>query len=203
MPRKGAKGPNESPQPAAPVLGHRPPPSEPTTARRSIPAELRDSALLAVDPGDVHVGLAEFIETADEWECIAAYELGWTEALDRVALLLGGGYIQTLVVESFRLYADEAKAQIGSEMQTAQCIGAIRYLVSLQHRRADRIGTDRVELAMQPASIQKATTAICKAKGVEFESHGNPHARSAELHGWHNVLRRFDGESAWLADSST
>lgn len=163
--------------------------------------------LVAVDPGDVHVGIAEFVETADSWECMQAYELGWENGIDRVAQFLVGGQLDFLIVERFSLYADMAKTLIGSEMETAQCIGAIRYLHAKYLARA----TDpyelrklaETELVFQGASIQKATDRICKAKGIPSEANGNPHARSAELHGWHFILKREgNNEAAWAAEEN-
>ncbi len=196
IPKKGTSAATGAPLPPAAGIGT--PVVSETNGAASADVRRR---LCAIDPGDVHVGVAEFIESDDDWECVQAYEMGWEGAIDRVASFLVGGQLDVLVVESFRLYADEAKAQIGSEMQTAQCIGAIRYLHAKAANRQRQQGAIVTELAMQPASIQKATRAILKAKGVLSESNGNPHALSAELHGWHWILRHEGNtEAAWSAD---
>ena len=157
--------------------------------------------LLAVDPGDVHVGMAEFIEHDDSWECDRAYELEHEEAADVISQFVVGGKLDVLVVERFALYADKAKAQIGSEMLTAQLIGVIKYIHRLYERNRQKAQTYVAEtgvqvveckLVFQPASIQKPTRAILRAKGVPSESKGNTHALSAELHGWSWILRHGD-----------
>lgn len=161
----------------------------------------RHRTIWAVDPGDVHVGIARFREDDETWECTEAKEFGHDEAADLIAAHLAMGVLDVLVVERFALYADKATQQIGSEMLTAQLIGVIRfvhrtYLDNRAKRRSEKTfiagelaALRETVLEFQPASIQKPTTAICRAKGIKSEAKGNAHAKSAELHGWHYILK--------------
>lgn len=143
-------------------------------------------ALFAIDPGDKHVGVAFFtyrFRGGDvwRWSCDDAYQLDAQQFLrhwlphptDTAAL----GF-DTIVVEQFNLYPDKANAQTGSQMETAQMIGAIK----------QRYQDTNINLVFQPASIQTATAAICKARGINLYPMG-PHARSAQLHGWYHILK--------------
>ena len=82
-----------------------------------------------------------------------------------------------VVMESFRLYTRMAAAQAWSTFGTVEVIGVVK----------ERCRQERVELTMQSASVKKPIAAILRARGVALTGKG-PHARDAELHGWHWVL---------------
>jgi RNase H-fold protein (predicted Holliday junction resolvase) len=144
--------------------------------------------LIALDPGDKHVGVALFERRPDtllRWACIVAYEMGPTEAVDSLADMLRDGDLDTIVYERFALYLDKAAEQAGSTMETAQMIGVIRYL----HRTlADHT---KVALVEQPASIKKPTRSLVKRRGIKpvAPKTAGDHARDSELHGWSWILR--------------
>lgn len=196
MPRKGAARESKVDAVVSAVYGV-PTPIEPIKPN----IWRNDRTLLAVDPGEVHIGLAWFVETEAEWECVWAREWSYSAALDHIAVLLEAGERpecpDILVVEEFRLYADMAQTLIGSDFPTAQFVGAVKYLHYCYEVRRSNLGAfkgikpggHKVDLVFQPASIQKPTNAILTEKGVGSEAHGNDHARSAELHGWHRILR--------------
>lgn len=186
--------------------------------------------LLAVDPGDTHVGVA-FFETDDpdpwtgeggeKWECIDAQEWKPMDFADAVAETLIAGEIETLVIERFRLYGDKAQEQTGSEFETAQLIGILKYLVRInnmhveRHRHADQIGSGEilsceqrggtcqdgtpfrhVTLALQMADIKKPTVGILRKRGVKSvakRERAGGHAYDAELHGWYYILKGSEG----------
>lgn len=140
--------------------------------------------VLAVDPGGVHVGVAMFREAPDSeygWECWWVKEFtpdAFVDWLDASILRF-----DVVVVELFRLYEDTAKSLIGSEMETSQLIGVIKYLVGL------RLG---VALAMQPAAWQQPTLGILRAKNLRSKAkaeRAGGHCLSAELHGWAYLIR--------------
>lgn len=155
--------------------------------------------LIAVDPGDVHCGVAFFVHADNEWgwECTATEEFTPDDFLDALAetFIDQDPEWQFLVYEKFRLYADKARLQTGSEFPTAQTIGVIRWLGrahtrhAAEHRSALESGNlatcqraggtcdparfggrgryvGPVELACQPADIKKPTAGILRTRGI-------------------------------------
>lgn len=101
--------------------------------------------LIAVDPGDVHVGVAFFDhvrnglgEVEAEWECVDTQEFEPDVFTDALAETLIDNDINTLVFERWRLYGDHSRNQIGSEFPTAQLIGVMKYLVRINNHHAER-----------------------------------------------------------------
>lgn len=154
--------------------------------------------LVAIDPGDVHVGWAEFCEENDgETVCFNAEELTPDECADRVAGMLFRGDITYLVVERFTLYADKALAQVGSEMQTSELIGVLKYLVRVHNEgRAgepgDPWGGGGCRMWIQGADIKKPIRAQMEARGIERATPVGSHHGDAEEHGWYRILRGAD-----------
>lgn len=180
----------------------------------------------AVDPGDVHVGFAEFgvfgtDAAGDGWVCTRAWEKDPDNAIDDIAAAMLQYHIDVLVVEEFRLYPDKAMAQTGSIMGTCELIGQIKWAHRLDSRRrreevaksvgkeaAFRKGTKgyknvlawvernaTIDLILQPAAIQAPTTGVLRRRGIKSVAKATGaggHALSAELHGWHYILRGKD-----------
>lgn len=105
--------------------------------------------LVAVDPGDVHCGIALFVrdDRSDYgWRCEKTFELSPEDFLDWLAnrFIECPDEWEFLVYEKFRLYEDKAAQQTGSEFPTAKCIGVIEWLGRVhnrharEHQRADR-----------------------------------------------------------------
>lgn len=139
--------------------------------------------VLAVDPGGVHVGVAIFREAPESdqgWECWWVREftpemfVSWLESsLPR---------FDVVITELFRLYEDMAMTLIGSEMETSQLIGVIKYLVN----------PSPAALVMQPAAWQQPTLGILRARGMGSKAKrdgAGGHCLSAELHGWAYLIR--------------
>jgi len=158
------------------------------------------TALISVDPGDVHVGVAFFDEDPNSphgWVCTGTQEMTPDEFADSLAdtfLDQDEGW-RFLIYEKFRLYADKAKQQTGSEFPTAKLIGVIEWLGrkhnehAEQHRLAERLGklttcevgggfcsADRAEgkrivnevrLVKQPADIKKPTIGILRHLNIK------------------------------------
>lgn len=183
--------------------------------------------LIAVDPGDRHVGVAFFeAETADpwaaenalEWECVDAQEWKPQEFEDGLASALLAGDVQALVFERFRLYGDKAQEQTGSEFETSQLIGVMKFLVRIhnahatRHAQAERdlngllpceqrgqscadprVAPKPVVIHGQMADIKVPTRAILRKRGVKSTAarlKAGGHAADAELHGWKYLLDR-------------
>jgi hypothetical protein len=136
--------------------------------------------IVAVDPGDSHVGVAQGLQSG--LRCYCAYETTPDEFAHQLQGWLRAEAIDVVVVEEFKLYPWHSGSQHWSEMETPQLIGIIKWLC-----QTERAGA---KLVMQPASIQKPTKAILRAKKIELKSKGvGPHALSAELHLMHFLLR--------------
>lgn len=173
----------------------------------------RPDQLYAIDPGDVHVGLAGFavdgLSGLPYCEWTAEYTPG--EAQDLIAARLRAGQIQTLVIEDFRLYEDKAAEQTGSRMLTPQLIGVLTYLVRVNNRIIEETASEfvrpqgperwtascrgcrrAVELVFQNADVKRPTLGVLKAKGIKSRAatdRTGGHAKDAEIHGWHWLLR--------------
>ena len=145
--------------------------------------------VVAIDPGDVHVGWAEF----EDGHCVLAVELTPEECIQELEQRMGE--LEAVVVEEFRLYPWTAQTQTWSDFPTAQLIGVIKYL----HRsvgQAMQSGPE-VELVMQQAAIKKPTTAQLKARGVKSKAKAagaGGHALDAELHGYHYTYTQREKE---------
>lgn len=131
-------------------------------------------SVVAIDPGDVHCGMAIGVDRVEAaWECAP-----W-EAIQFVKDWLAGGGGEALVVEGFWLYPDKAMSQVGGQLKTVELIGVLRYLHA--------VGGEGVNWAEQQASIKVPTRSILSArkiKSVAKASKAGGHAADAELH-WH------------------
>lgn len=162
--------------------------------------------LLAIDPGggkdgksgksQEHVGWAEFEQTPDGWRCIRATEYDKDQAADLFAAQTFGRVFDTVVIERFVLYPDAVSFQVGSDFPASQLIGVLCYLVRIANGRHRQDGLPEIELVMQPAAVQHPKTGAINAylakHGVSLTSvttKAGGHAKSAELHGWHHIVR--------------
>lgn len=153
-----------------------------------------DTELIAIDPGDVHVGVAFFATDEDgAWYCQDAQQIEHDDFLDGLAhmILMERQTPPTVVFERFRLYGDKSKEQTGSEFLTAQMIGVIKYLVRVHNDHVSRHddaeargkmmtcelqgGTcaepkdrpQRIEIVGQMADIKKPTAGILRTKKIK------------------------------------
>lgn len=145
--------------------------------------------LLAVDPGDEHVGVAWFDRQEKGWGCVLVQEMTPEEFWAYLGPALRSGLFRYLVVESWALYRDMAVKLIGSEMETSQLIGAIKYMHWLANAEAhlNPNWEHDVELVLQAPKIKKAVFAILARKGYKFTADRlkvpAQHVRDAEVHG--------------------
>lgn len=159
------------------------------------PRPVPDTRLIAVDPGDRWTGVAFF--TTDEdggWYCQDAQEFSphdFEDALAETLLNRDGAPPPVVVYEKWRLYADHAKEKTGSEFDTSQHIGVIKYLVRVVNDHAERhtqaeaegrmmtcelqggvcadpaLRPQPVTLVKQAADIKKPTRGILRHKGLK------------------------------------
>lgn len=153
-----------------------------------------DTELIAIDPGDEHVGVAFFATDGDgKWYCQDAQQIddpdGFEEAL--AEMLLDRLAPPIVVFEIFRLYGDKAQLQKGSQFRTSQMIGVIKFICRTRNAHADRheeaeaVGQlmsceapygqcadpkdrpQRVEIIGQVADIKKPTAGILRHKKIK------------------------------------
>jgi hypothetical protein len=138
--------------------------------------------ILAVDPGDEHVGVAWFDKQGDAWGCVYVEEMTPIEFQAYIGPALNSGMFRYFVLESFSLYGDKAMEQTGSEMLTSQMIGMAKYAYYL----AERTGV-LIDLVMQQPSAKKPVFAILARKKYQFTADRlkvpGQHVRDAEVHG--------------------
>lgn len=140
---------------------------------------MKPKRFAAIDPGDVHVGFATFVEYRGEYQCEYAEEITPDELFRRASSTDWLVTATHVVIEEFRVYPHTATALIGSDLPTTRMIGAMEYACH----------TQGVILLKQPAHIKKATEELLKHKHIGLVSRGHGgHAKDAELHGWYRVL---------------
>lgn len=140
--------------------------------------------VIAIDPGDVHVGMAEF----EEGHCVQAWEETPAGALFYVAERLVANDFDALVIEEFRLYPWKAQQQAFSQMKTAELIGAFKLLWATNGQMIVTGTVPNTIWYQQGAAIKKPIDKHLKARGVTMladENKAGGHARDAELHGYH------------------
>lgn len=135
--------------------------------------------VLAIDPGDIHVGWAEFLRLASGQTHFGGGEVHADDAPEFVEQkLLRAPMSAELVIEEFLLYAHKLAAQTWSPMLTSQMIGALKWIARKQG----------VPVFEQGAFIKKPTRRQMRARGIETVVHG-VHARDAELHLYYRILK--------------
>jgi hypothetical protein len=156
------------------------------------PLAPRGRVMVSVDPGGVHVGVAVFEGHHGTWRCVYACEMSPDEFSDWLANSFAMGRIDILVYERFILERERAGTQVGSEMETSQLIGVIRWL--WRHcRDSNRWPGGPVELVGQTNKIKRPTLAVLKKRKIK--SVGKhlgvkaDHVVDAELHGYHHILK--------------
>lgn len=138
--------------------------------------------ILAIDPGEIHCGVAEFRFKQCTWASEMTPDLLYASMRRRAR---ERGYRRTyelVVIEEFRLYPWVMQQQGFSRIETVEVIGILKYLCGRWH----------VPVVMQGASVKKITEGQLRARGVTLRSvteRKGGHAKDAELHGWHWILR--------------
>lgn len=140
--------------------------------------------LLAIDPGDVHCGMALF---HGDRGCQQAWELDPPGCLRYVRGSLEDGELDVLIIEKFVLYPWKAQEQAYSQMLTCQLIGALK--------AAWAWWGGECELVEQGATIKKPTVGVLRSRKVASkakQSKAGGHAFDAELHGYYYLLKGKD-----------
>jgi hypothetical protein len=104
------------------------------------------------------------------------------------------GMFDIVTCEKFQLYPNKVKEQIGSEMPTSKLIGWLEFSIRMWNEEWTKAGpaAGRAEISYEShvKQIHKGTTAVLRHEGIDFVSPASPdHARSAEIHLWHTLIR--------------
>jgi len=153
---------------------------------------------LSIDPGAVHVGIARFERENGTlpWKCRFAKEVDVPGMIAYLVSACDEGLFDEVVIERFiislkmmqaqaRRTGRDFEAMSQDAVDTIECVGAVRVLCAM----------GRVPLVKQtPRRQQDALTERARVGlGEELLLSKNPHARSAELHGWYRVLSHRGG----------
>lgn len=126
--------------------------------------------LLAIDPGEKHVGLCW-----DSVDCIMTAERTPAEAIAWLGAFVNA--FDEVVIESFKLYPGQTRKTTYRKMGTSELIGAIKLLC----RQRD------VPCVEQDATIKKPMRRQLRARGIKQVGCGS-HERDAELHYYRRKL---------------
>lgn len=142
----------------------------------------RPTDVIAIDPGDVHVGVAMWLHQAERVRAheIAAGNDAIYQIQSAITRRIEAGSTVHLVIEEFRLYPNKAGAQSWSPMKTAEMIGALKWIAHIT-------GTP---VFMQGAAIKNVIRRQCKARGIKVRSGVSDHADDAVLHMWYHLLNQ-------------
>lgn len=145
--------------------------------------------ILAIDPGEVHVGMAygEGADDGSEFDIVKVWEATPLDAVVEVREWLEEE-IDYLSVEDYRLYPDKMQAQGFSQLRTVRLIGVFEYLAGEAVKRGSRVTYYEV-LA---ANYKKATLGMLRRLEIpslaKQEKRGG-HAFDAETLAWHTYLK--------------
>lgn len=160
--------------------------------------EHSQSRFLAIDPGDVHVGLAEFsrrlVSPEDPYVCTWAGEMRPEAFLPWYAEGLAKGRWFEVVVEGWTLFPEAAPIYVGSDMPTSRLIGAIEGLA--QYGSWNDLGwfdeltpvvrqSPQIKVPARSMLKRRKLRSIAKVLGVAGD-----HATDAELHGYKRLSDR-------------
>ncbi len=145
--------------------------------------------LVSVDPGSIHVGVAVWDVTEGlKYVCQDAFETRPVPFLRALQVAVGSGVVKTVVFERFVLEPAGATACLGTDLETAQMIGAIKFAVN-----------GRCELVGQTNQVKIPTRSVLKARHLKSRAKLNKaggHAFDAELHGAYHVTKTLGEDIA-------
>lgn len=161
---------------------------------RSHTAEHSRVRFLAIDPGDEHVGLAEFERKRDGiWYCVWAGEKRPDEFLEWYVAGLRSARWEWVVCESWRLFPESAKFYVGSDMPTSRLIGAIHALaVFVPDTGGAWFDLELPRITLQSPQIKVPTRGVLKRRKLRSIAKvlkvTGDHASDAELHGFKYLI---------------
>ncbi|QWY83829.1 holliday junction resolvase [Microbacterium phage PermaG] len=144
-------------------------------------------SFLAIDPGDVHVGLAEFTRIEGVWYCTWAGEKTPDEFLEWYVDGLRVSRWVYVVIESWKLFPQAAPIYVGSDMPTSRLIGAIRSLARFipidtgwfDEPTPTHLQDPQIKIPTRGVLKRRKLRSVAKIMGIPLD-----HASDAELHGY-------------------
>lgn len=116
----------------------------------------------------------------------------WEAVLDAVESLAKAYHVEHIVIEDYILYANAAKAQINSGMETSKLIGMLMYYLGYGHKK-----NYKVYLNMAANVMNRWNNAVLEHEGVidiegrrvkNKDGYINPHALDAIRHAVHGLF---------------
>lgn len=143
--------------------------------------------MLAIDPGDVHVGVAEFIRIDGIWTCTWAHEYTPDTFLPWFVEGIRSGKWERVLLESWKLFPEAAKLYVGSDMPTSRLIGAIKAIAAFcapegaWFDEAPKVILQDPQIKVPTRSMlrRRKLRSVAKILGIPLD-----HAADAELHGY-------------------
>jgi len=105
------------------------------------------------------------------------------------------GKFDIVTCEKYQLYPSKMKEQIGSEMPTSKLIGWLEFTIRMWNEEWTKDGGraqgyPEIHYESHLKQIHNGTISVLRHQGIDFLSPANPdHARSAEIHLWHTLIR--------------
>lgn len=147
---------------------------------------------MAIDPGDLHQGVALFHRYKKGWRCSVAFETRAWDLMHLISIMGAVDGLDVVVYERFVLEPKRAPMLTGTDLETSQVIGAIKY----------QAGLHGIPIVGQTNKIKVPTKSILRARGIKSRAKKlgvGGHAADAELHGYHYLLRTLE-ETVWGAN---
>lgn len=145
--------------------------------------------VLAVDPGEKCGWARAEVDSQGNWHNMRHGISPWREFAIRWyrTQLTEDEPYEVLIYERFALYRSHALQLVGSDMQTAQCIGALRLVGWLSGTR----------LVSQGATIKASATRSAPRWLTDYiatfpRTHDEAHDADALLHLWHWTFKHHD-----------
>lgn len=159
---------------------------------RSHAAEHDRWRFLAIDPGDVHVGLAEFECGRDRvWRCVWAGEMTPDDFLPWYVEGIRKRRWEKVVVESWKLFPQAAPIYVGSDMPTSRLIGAIKAIAAFCSPEGAWFD-EAPRVVFQDPQIKVPTRGVLKRRKLKSMAKvlrvPLDHASDAELHGFKYLI---------------
>lgn len=145
----------------------------------------RMERVLAIDPGE-RVGWARGLINTETGEPVEVSR--GVSSLKDFALALHKRIdnYDTVVYETWRLYASKAKEQAGSDMQSSQLVGMIRLCAWLH---------PKIKLVSQGAKIKKVSLVTMEKNAPDLyaslETSSEQHDQDALMHLWHYAWSNY------------
>lgn len=175
---------------------------------RPSPSATYRPRFMSIDPGDVHVGVAEFErQEGGEWLCVWAHEFTPESFLPWYVEGLQKGRWVRVVIEWWKLFPEAAAMYVGSDMPTSRLIGAIQALADavpdsgwFDEEVPTYLQSPQIKVPCRGMLRRRKLRSVAKILGIPGD-----HASDAELHGYkwlfdhHETVANVKAQDAYWA----